>query len=93
MLSNGDIHYTYLALQEGYNVDVFNNEYYDPQGNLVCYENDELEVEFTSSKWGIISVFKNPSVKDDTSTPITIGPAPITNIFLSSFLFGIFFFF
>ena len=47
----------------------------DSQGNLVCYENDELEEEFTSSKWGIIWVFKNPSVKDDTSTPITIGPA------------------
>ena len=36
LLSNGNIHYTYLALQEGYNVDVFNSEYSDPQGNIVA---------------------------------------------------------
>ena len=35
-LSNGDIHYTYLALQEGYNIDVYSNEYFDPNGNLVA---------------------------------------------------------
>jgi len=35
-LSNGDIHYTYLAIQEGYNIDVYNGEYFDPQGNLVA---------------------------------------------------------
>ena len=35
-LDNGDIHYTYLALQEGYDVDVYNSEYYDPNGNLVA---------------------------------------------------------
>ena len=35
-LSNGDIHYTYLALQEGYSVDVYSNEYFDPNGNLVA---------------------------------------------------------
>ena len=43
ILDNGDIHYTYLALQEGYNVDVFNNEYYDPQGNLVATSKDVWE--------------------------------------------------
>ncbi len=36
VLSNGDIHYTYLAIQEGYNVDVFNSEYMDPDGNIVA---------------------------------------------------------
>ena len=35
-LDNGDIHYTYLALQEGYNVDVWHQLYYDPQGNVVA---------------------------------------------------------
>jgi len=35
-LSNGDIHYTYLALQEGYTVDVYSNEYFDPNGTLVA---------------------------------------------------------
>ena len=43
ILDNGDIHYTYLALQEGYNVDVFDNEYYDPQGNLVATSKDVWE--------------------------------------------------
>ena len=36
MLSNGNIHYTYLALQEGYNVDVANSIYKDPSGNTVA---------------------------------------------------------
>ena len=35
-LDNGDIHYTYLALQEGYNVDVWHQLYYDPNGNIVA---------------------------------------------------------
>jgi hypothetical protein len=36
MLSNGNIHYTYLALQEGYTVDVYNSEYYNPAGEVVA---------------------------------------------------------
>jgi len=36
MLSNGNIHYTYLAIQEGYNVDVYNSIYTDPSGNVVA---------------------------------------------------------
>ena len=36
VLSNGDIHYTYLALQEGYTVDVKNSEYFSPSGELVA---------------------------------------------------------
>tara|TARA_R100000278_G_scaffold64312_1_gene51771 strand:+ start:9783 stop:10877 length:1095 start_codon:yes stop_codon:yes gene_type:complete len=36
MLSNGNIHYTYLALQEGYSVDVYSNEYYNPAGEVVA---------------------------------------------------------
>tara|TARA_R110001592_G_scaffold103040_2_gene290347 strand:+ start:10436 stop:11476 length:1041 start_codon:yes stop_codon:yes gene_type:complete len=35
-LSSGDIHYTYLALQEGYNVNVAESEYMDPDGNIVA---------------------------------------------------------
>jgi len=35
-LSTGDIHYTYLAIQEGYEIDVFNSEYRDPNGNVVA---------------------------------------------------------
>ena len=36
VLDNGGIHYTYLALQEGYTVDVQNNEYFSPSGELVA---------------------------------------------------------
>jgi len=36
MLDNGDLHYTYLALQEGYNVDVYSSEYFSPNGELVA---------------------------------------------------------
>lgn len=36
VLSTGDIHYTYLAIQEGYDIDVYNSEYKDPNGNIVA---------------------------------------------------------
>ena len=36
VLDNGNVHYTYLALQEGYNVNVQSSEYYNPNGELVA---------------------------------------------------------
>ena len=36
MLSNGNLHYTYLAIQEGYTIDVQNSEYFNPDGVLVA---------------------------------------------------------
>ena len=36
MLSNGNLHYTYLAIQEGYSIDVYSNKYYDPNGKVVA---------------------------------------------------------
>ena len=42
-LDNGNIHYTYLALQEGYNVDVYHDMYYNPDGNIVAYSSDVWE--------------------------------------------------
>ena len=36
LLDNGGIHYTYLALEEGYNVDVYNSIYTDPSGSVVA---------------------------------------------------------
>ena len=35
-LENNYIHYTQLAIQEGYSVDVFESEYKDPNGNIVA---------------------------------------------------------
>jgi len=32
----GNVHYTQLAIQEGYSVDVFQSEYKDPNGNIVA---------------------------------------------------------
>ena len=43
ILSNGNIHYTYLALEEGYNVDVHNSIYTDPSGNVVATSADVWE--------------------------------------------------
>ena len=40
LLDNGDIHYTYLAIQEGYTIDVHNSEYKDPNGNIVATSSD-----------------------------------------------------
>ena len=42
-LDNGNIHYTYLALQEGYNVDVYHDIYYNPDGDIVAYSSDVWE--------------------------------------------------
>jgi len=43
LLSNGGIHYTYLAIEEGYNVNVYANEYSDPNGNVVATSSEVWE--------------------------------------------------
>ena len=43
MLSSGNIHYTYLALQQGYNVDVAASEYFSPNGELVATSKEVWE--------------------------------------------------
>ena len=43
MLSNGNLHYTSLALQEGYTVDVQAGEYFSPDGNLLASSADVWE--------------------------------------------------
>ena len=40
ILDNGNLHYTYLAIQEGYTVDVANSEYKDPSGVTVANSSD-----------------------------------------------------
>ena len=35
-MATGDIHYTQLAIQQGYSIDVYNSEYKDPDGNIVA---------------------------------------------------------
>ena len=42
-LDNGGIHYTYLALEEGYNVDVFHQMYYNQNGDLVATSSEVWE--------------------------------------------------
>ena len=42
-LDNGNLHYTYLALQEGYNVDVYNSIYTNPNGEVVATSSDVWE--------------------------------------------------
>ena len=43
VLDNGDIHYTYLAITEGYTVDVYASEYKDPSGNIVATSTEVWE--------------------------------------------------
>ena len=43
LLDNNDIHYTYLALQEGYTVDIPNAEYFSPDGELVATSTEVWE--------------------------------------------------
>jgi len=43
VLSNGSLHYTYLAIQEGYTIDVYNSEYKDPNGNVVAINKEVWE--------------------------------------------------
>mgnify|MGYP003111237584 CR=1 FL=1 len=39
-LPDGSIHYTYLAIQEGYTIDVYANEYRNPYGEIVATSSD-----------------------------------------------------
>ena len=43
VLENGNLHYTYLALQEGYGIDPLNGIYTDPNGNVVAQSNEVWE--------------------------------------------------
>ena len=43
ILENGNLHYTYLALQEGYEIDPINGVYTDPNGNIVANSNEVWE--------------------------------------------------
>ena len=42
-LQNDYIHYTYLAIQEGYTIDVYQGEYKDPDGNIVATSDEVWE--------------------------------------------------
>ena len=43
ILDNGNLHYTYLALQEGYEINPFTETYTDPNGNIVANSNEVWE--------------------------------------------------
>ena len=43
LLSNGNLHYTYLAIQEGYNIDVYDQQYMSPNGDIVATSSDVWE--------------------------------------------------
>jgi len=40
IMESGNIHYTQLAIEQGYNVDVFESVYTDPNGNIVATNNE-----------------------------------------------------
>jgi|TARA_R110002012_G_scaffold25425_3_gene84282 hypothetical protein len=40
ILSNGNLHYTQLAIEEGYSIDVYDNQYMNPDGDIVATSSD-----------------------------------------------------
>ena len=73
MLDNGNIHYTYLALQEGYAVDVYSNEYYDPNGNLVATSAEVWEAVVVPQVLADYSERKRNELKKTIQHSIVIG--------------------
>jgi len=73
MLSNGNIHYTYLALQEGYNVDVYNDEYYDPSGELVATSAEVWEAVVIPEVLANYTEKKRNELKNQIQHSVVIG--------------------
>ncbi len=73
MLSNGNLHYTYLAIQEGYTVDVANNEYKDPDGNIVANSADVWKEIIIPQVLSDYTIKKRNELKDIIQHSIVIG--------------------
>ena len=73
LLDNGDIHYTYLALQEGYNVNVLESEYMDPSGNIVATSVDAWELIVIPQVLADYSEKKRNELKQSTQHSVVLG--------------------
>jgi len=73
LLDNGDIHYTYLALQEGYNVNVLESEYVDPSGSIVATSVDAWELIVIPQVLADYSEKKRNELKQSTQHSVVLG--------------------
>jgi len=73
MLDNGDIHYTYLALQEGYNVDVYSSEYFSPSGELVATSSEVWEAVVIPTVLSDYTEKKRNELKSQIQHSIVLG--------------------
>jgi len=73
LLDNGDIHYTYLALQEGYNVNVLESEYMDPSGSIVATSVDAWELIVIPQVLADYSEKKRNELKQSTQHSVVLG--------------------
>jgi len=72
-LDNGNIHYTYLALQEGYNVDVYHQMYYNPDGELVAVSADVWEQVVIPEVLSDYTLKKRDELKSQWNHSLVIG--------------------
>ena len=73
MLSNGNLHYTYLAIQEGYVIDVANSEYKDPNGNVVANSAEVWEEVVIPKVLADYTEKKRNELKDIIQHSVVIG--------------------
>jgi hypothetical protein len=73
LLDNGDIHYTYLALQEGYNVNVLESEYMDPSGSIVATSVDAWELIVIPQVLADYSERKRNELKQSIQHSVVLG--------------------
>ena len=73
LLSNGDIHYTYLALEEGYDVDVWHQLYYDPSGKIVANSAEVWEAVVIPGVLADYSERKRNELKQSIQHSIVLG--------------------
>ena len=73
LLDNGSLHYTYLAIKEGYTVDVYANEYKDPDGNVVATSAEVWEEIVIPQVLSAYSEKKRGELKNQIQHSIVIG--------------------
>jgi len=73
ILDNGNLHYTYLAIMEGYTVDVYANEYKDPDGNVVATNAEVWEENVIPQVLSDYSKKKRDALKNQIQHSLVIG--------------------
>ena len=72
-LSNGNIHYTYLALEEGYNVDVAHQMYYNSDGDLVATSSEVWEEVIIPEVLADYTIRKRNGLKSQWNHSVVMG--------------------